>query len=152
MRNVIQHIIILLLSATAVLSCTAELAFNDSAMAPDDRYESDHANGYPIVITGTATDADTGKPIEDIRITATAKDDKGNELLTQKAYTGNDGKFTLRLSFEHSKTTIVAVADDQSGTYASSTHEMMVSGNSIYNIEEGVFYINGCDFHLRKVK
>ncbi len=149
MRNII-HIIILLLSSTAVLSCTAEIAFDNSVMASGDRYDGSQA--FPIVITGTVTDADTGKTLEDIRITATAKDEKGNELLTQKAYTGNDGKFTLRLSFEHDKTTIVAVADDQSGTYAGSTHEMMVSGNSIYNIEEGVFYINGCDFHLKKIK
>ncbi len=143
MKRVIINIISLLLLTTAVLSCSAGLAFDvdDPGMAAPKM--------FPIEITGEVRDIDTGEALEDIRITVHANEE-GETFMTKTTYTGNDGKFSITLAFDNYATTLVAIADDQKGVYESSIHEMLVSWNAVYNIDKGVFIIKGCDFMLKK--
>ncbi len=140
MRNII-HTFILLLSATAVLSCSA--AFD---------IESSYDAGYPLEISGTVTDADTGAPLEEIRINVQAIHQE-TVLHTKTVYTGDNGKFTVFLAFDNFEdpTIFVATAGDKDGKYRTGRHEMIISRNAVYNIDKGVFYIS-CDFHLQKAE
>ncbi len=142
MHRYLLNILLLLLSATAVLSCSASFDMNMNEIGSAGKL-------FPIEISGQATDIDTGEAIEDIRITVHANEN-GNTFLTKTTYTGNDGKFSLSLSFENYATTFVAIADDLNGIYESGTHEMLVSWNAVYNIDQGMFIIKGCDFLLKK--
>ncbi len=142
MHRYFINTIMLLLLATAVLSCSPGMAF-------DMMEEADSiGRQFPVEISGHVTDIDTGEALEEIRITVHANKD-GETFQTKTVYTGNDGKFSIVLQFDSYATTIVAIADDLNGKYAASKHEILVSWNEIYSVE-GVFRINGCDFHLKK--
>ncbi len=134
----------LLLFSTAVLSCKAF----DAEMNPTDGPDMEFA----LSISGTVTDMENPeiKP-EEIKITIDAMQ-RDVVIYTKTAYTDNKGKFTLSLDGFRKPSSIVATADDLKGVYKSSTHEMQISWDADYNIKNGVYYINECNFHLEKAE
>ncbi len=146
MRNVIINIFMLLLSATAVLSCSVGI-MNEPAMNPG-------AMEQYITVTGSASDIETGSPIEEIKITLHASENfaDGQSFLTYKSsYTDNNGKFSINMGPFTSATSFTLSAEDPNGIYERATHDIpLVTWDFDYNISEGTFFVNGCDFHLKK--
>ncbi len=146
MKKHIIYILMLLLFSTAVLSCTAF----DAEMSPTDPEGPDME--FALSISGTVSDIENPeiKP-EDIRITINAMQ-RDVIVYTKTAYTDNKGKFMLSLDGFRKPSSIVATAKDMKGVYKSSTHEMLISWDAYYNIKNGVFYLNECNFHLEKAE
>ncbi len=141
----ILKIFILLLSATAVLSCSAgPMDMNDIS-----------GKERSITITGTASDIDTGRPIQDIRLTmyALENDEDDNKFSTENTSTDNSGKFIIKMTGFKNPTSFMIRAEDPNGIYETGTHEIpLVKWSSSYNVSHGTFYVNGCDFHLKRAE
>ena len=147
-RNILKNILILLLSATAVLSCSEDLT--------EDLYNPSYKEGYAVVISGTASDMDTSLPIEEIRITLKATEELGNDRMKsyeKSSYTDNNGVFTMEVEGFTNPISVKLTAEDPNGIYQSATHEIpMISWESSYNMEGNRFYVNECSFYLEKKK
>lgn len=147
-RNIFKHILILLLSATAVLSCSEYLKADLDD--PSDK------EGYAVVISGTASDMDTSIPIEEIRITLKATEKLGNgkkKSYEKSSYTDNNGVFTIEVEGFMNSISVDLKAEDPNGIYQSATHEIpMISWDSSYNMAGNRFFVNECSFYLEKVK
>ncbi len=142
MRKYIIHILMLLLSATAVLSC-------DVGMNHDMNM---NGGAHTITVIGTASDIDTGKAIEEIKITLNASEE-GNNPANKSAYTDNQGKYTISMSGFTKPAKFTITAEDPKGIYGSSTHEIsLVKWDFTYSSEDGNFFVNGEDFYLKKAR
>ncbi len=139
MMKYITNILILLLASTAVLSCS--MAY--------DMMDQEGEVGYALEISGKVSDAGTGSPIEEIRITVNAMRN-GKEVAEQHTYTDNQGNFMILLNEAGRPSTVVLTADDINGRYVSVRQELMIPWDSSHNIKDGIFYINNCNFHLSK--
>lgn len=148
-RNILKHILILLLSSTAVLSCSADY------MPAEDVFMQD-GKTFTLVISGSASDHGTSIPIEEIRISLKATETlgKGKTKIHEKsAYTDNKGMFSIKAEGFGNPISITLTADDPNEIYMSATYEIpMVSWDSQYNMTGNTFYINDCSFHLEKDK
>ncbi len=146
MRNVLKNILVLLLSSTAVLSCSVGMV-NDPALAP--------GMDLSITVTGTASDIDTNWPLEEIRIILHAEEaiSNGTELLIDKTtYTDNNGRFSITMEGFRSPTSFTISADDPNGVYGGAQIKIpLVTWDFDYNISGGTFYVNDCNFHLKKM-
>lgn len=115
--------------------------------------DEDH-DTYSLVISGTASDLDSGLPLEEVKITLLSKETlpKGKILYTEKsAYTDNNGMFKLQADNFHFTISVTVTAEDPNGNYMNATHEVQqISWDSSYNMHGGTFYINDCNFHLKK--
>lgn len=151
MKKHLINIVILLLSATAVLSCSASDAEPSS---PDIAPDTDGTWG--LVISGTASDKNEAFPLEGMKITlhtAAITEDAEDELFTKTVYTGNRGGFTLEAKGFTTPISCIIMAEDPDGVYASYTHEIpLITWDSSYNMMAGVYYINDCDFYLEKAE
>ncbi len=148
MRYVIINIFMLLLSATAVLSCSVGM-LNEPEMNPGPMEQY-------ITVTGSASDIETGEPIEEVKITLHAAEkftDDSSFLTYKTTYTDNSGNFSINMGPFMSAASFTISAEDPNGVYENATHEIpLVTWDFDYNISEGTFFVNGCDFHLKKVK
>ncbi len=128
----------LLLAMTAALSCNKDIIPEECA----------------ITVTGTASDLITNQPIEEIKLTMYALENGNYEKISiQTTYTDDDGKFTLEMSGFKNPTSFTIKAEDPDGEYEISTHEIpLVTWSSSYNISQGTFYVNECDFYMKKAK
>ncbi len=154
MKNIINTLM-LLLFATAVLSCSVNMAY-DRDPAPE-LPESDYA-GFQIMVTGTVADRDSSPatPLEEIRITLKATENSNDgqpKVSTKTAYTDNKGKFTINMSGFLNPTAFTVTAEDMKGIYETGTHNIpLVTWENNYNMYGATFFVNGCDFHLKKVR
>ncbi len=147
MKNVI-HMFILLLFSTAVLSCSAEMLFDGDMAAPGAADEA----GFSLNVSGTVSDTDSRQPLEDMKITVTARENASDEKITTKTgYTDNLGRYIIQIGGFRSPTSFSIKVEDPTDVYKTFEHYIpMVSWNSDYNMENNVFYINECDFFLKK--
>ncbi len=134
----------LLLFATAVLSCS--VIMND-AMAPG-------TDELSVTVTGTASDIVSGVPIEEIKIILHCSDEvveKDEPIIEKSAYTDDSGKYSIRMSGFSKPVSFLVIAEDPNGVYEPSVLEIpLVDWDSDYSVENGTFFVNGCDFHLKK--
>lgn len=148
-RNILKHILILLLASTAVLSCSPGMVEEI-----EDLKSQTNPYGYNLLISGSASDKDTSLPIEEIKITLTAteKTADGRTISHKKsAYTDNEGVFTLKINGFRGHVTAVLTAEDPNGNYKSATHEIpLITWDSSYNMSDNDFFINDCSFYLEK--
>ncbi len=143
MKKHIINILMLLLSATAVLSCSAGLAFDQVNPSQDSEMY------FSLSISGSVTDIESGLPLEDMHITIYANQGEDN-IYEKTAYTDNKGKFTIAWDGYRKPTSITAVAEDSKNVYSPGRHEMLISWDKNYNYIDGVFYIHDCNFYLQK--
>ncbi len=143
------HIILLLLLATAVLSCSVGLSFEMDMNPPEN-----HGNPFSLTVSGTASDVSTSLPLEEIKITLHAAEpvsENDEYIYKTSAYTNNKGKFSIKMDGFTHPTSFYITAEDPNGIYDSAKHEIpLVSWDSNYNMSDNVFFINGCDFFLKK--
>ncbi len=141
MQKYIIKILLLLLSGAAVLSCSkvADAAFSEE--------------GLKVEIQGIVTDADSDEPLEGIliQILGGAEHVKSVDN-TISTYTGENGRFAIFTLYEDTPnpSKIIATATDLKGEYGSAEQEMVISSSGAYNIGNGIFFINNCNFHLKK--
>lgn len=151
MKKHLINIVILLLSATAVLSCSV---INAEPGSPDIVPDADGTWG--LVISGTASDKNEAFPLEEMKITlhtAAISEDAEEVLFTKTVYTDNRGGFTLEARGFTTPISCIIKAEDPNGIYASHTHEIpLITWDSSYNMMAGVYYINDCDFYLEKAE
>lgn len=111
-------------------------------------------SSYSLIISGSASDIESSLPIEEIKITLTATEisEKGKATEIEKtSYTGSDGLFTLKAEGFTNPVSIILTAEDPNGKYDAATHEIpLISWDSSYNMSGNSFYINDCDFHLKR--
>lgn len=140
---------IMLLASTALLSCSVPDMINDPSMDIG-------GTGNTLVITGTVSDISDDTPLEDIKLTLHATEMTGTANATSgkaTSYTDNKGMFSLRASGFTGEISCIVTAEDLKGTYKSGRNEIpLVRWDMGYNMKDGVFYINDCDFHLEKSK
>ncbi len=146
MKKFLFNIFILLFSATAVLSCTVAM---DMSMREEEMADM----VLSITVTGTTSDVDTNKPIKGIRLTMYALETGNYESLftSETVYTDDSGKFVIKMSGFRNPASFTIKAEDPAGTYEASKHEIpLVTWDSSYSFSHGTFYVNGCDFHMKK--
>ena len=145
MKRFISNIIILLLASTAVLSCSLNMdIINDMTNADRDT--------YMLVVTGTASDLNTGEPIEEIKISLHAAEHGGSgegTLVSKTTYTDNSGRFSISAEGFKSETTCLITAEDPNGKYNKASQEINITWSNI-NMVDGTFYVNDCSFYLEK--
>ncbi len=152
--RIVFNILLLLLSATAVLSCSDGLMQKEE-LPPYTEPGMDDFD-YKIVVTGTASDFDTNPPmpLEEIKIILKACEQRSENytIRTDKtAYTDNNGKFAVSMSGFKGPTSFTVNAEDPHGIYQGATHEIStITWENNYNVTDGVFYVNGCDLYLKK--
>ncbi len=145
MKKHILNILVLLLSSTAVLSCANELAFEEGPSGQES------SMFFTLTISGTVSDTETGTPLEDIKINIEAFRNM-TTVYNKTAYSDNNGRFVITFDGYRKPSSINATAEDQKGIYQPGNHEILIQWDSLYNIEDGIFYINDCDFYLQKNK
>lgn len=148
MKRTLIHIFILLLSTTAVLSCSAEIP--DAFNPPFDYEESPMS----ILITGIVTDNDSGEPLEGISIKFKAFPRSGTEspsVVSDRVYTDNRGIFTIQTAAPEYSLSCILIAEDENSVYDSRSKEIIVtwSGPSFDN-NTNTFVVNDCNFSLTK--
>ncbi len=141
MHKYIIRAMVLLLAATAVLSCSAE-------MGP---LEDSDNKEFSITVTGAVSDLETNKPIRDIQITmyALESNDDESKLTISHESTDESGNFTINMTGFRNPASFTIKAEDPDGIYESSTHEIpLVKWTSSYNVSRGTLYVNDCNFYL----
>ncbi len=144
MRQNIIKIFIAVLVSTAAVSCASEdgiLIFDMELNTKEIDFE----------ISGMVTDKATEKPLENIKILVQAYD-SSNNLYTQTAYTESDGKYWLLFDGKNRPSTIIVQTEDRNGEYESGKLDLVINYKSDINVKDGIFYINNCNFYLKKTE
>lgn len=140
MKKFIANIFILLLSATAVLSCSAEMDMPGDVVPVG-----------AIEVSGAVVDSSTGTPLDEIRITLTTSESNAHEnaVLVKTAYTGSNGLFTIMADGFEGRTSCILIAEDPEGIYESASQTVNITW-SVNNVHQGIFYVNDVNFYLEK--
>ena len=106
--------------------------------------------GGTVVITGSVSDMHTKKPVEGVKIIFSAFEaEKTSPFATQNVYTDSRGIFNLTAEDMASAERCMITADHTD--YASVTKEIIINWGGIsYDADNGIFYVNDCDFHLER--
>lgn len=140
MQKLINIITLWLLSMAAFCSCN-----NIEGHIP-----SLERNGGTVIVTGSVSDIDTKEPVEGVKIIFAAFEaDSSSPVATQNVYTDSRGIFNLRAEDISSAVRCMITADHID--YQNVTKEIIINWNSIsYDADNGIFYVNDCDFHLER--
>lgn len=141
MREKIAHILILLLATTAVLSCSTGITLENPS------------GSAGIEITGAVTDAITGEPLDEIKITLTTIDRSDNESdnFIKTVYTDNKGTFKIISEADKGINSCFLLAEDPDGVYLSDSQTINITWTQS-NMHHGVFYVNDIFFYLEKAE
>ncbi len=151
-KHIAEKIFILLLSATAVLSCSA--AFENEIAPPDSNYDG---TGFSLTASGTVSDIDDNKPLGNIKVTIVASEKTfPYETVTSKnTYTDTEGKYAIRIGVFTEPTSFSITAEDPDRVYYLPTSPYAIpriSWDSDYTMENNVFYVNQCNLFLKKLQ
>ena len=141
LKNVF-NIFILLLFSTAVLSCSE---------GPISEFQPSEEE-LEIVISGAVSDIQTGKPLEEVKITLHAAEFGGNDnvnLVSKTTYTDNTGKYSVSAQGFTYITTCLVTAEDPNGVYVDSSQEIMVTWTAP-NMHGNTFFVNDINFYLER--
>lgn len=149
MKRTILNIMLMLLAATAVLSCSK----GDFDVALDSASPSSERS---ILITGSATDSQTGTGIENIMISFKAyqyEDSGDTPLISEDIYTNSNGIFTLHTDGTDQPLFCILTASDAEGIYETQTKQVIVtwSGTS-FDRHNNMFVVNDCTFIMTKAQ
>lgn len=151
MKKRILNILMLLLSAAVLASCSMEMEpehWGDMMGDKDIR---------SIIITGAVTDASTGQPLEDITIHFKAYPQDipdASPIFTDEVHSTSSGTFTIHASGNiYESLLCVLTAQDAGNIYESKTNQVIVtwSGPS-FDRNSGTFVVNDCTFQLKKAE
>ncbi len=159
MKHIINIVILLLLSATAVLSCDARLMELPPTADDDGGYyqpEPDGTASYSLVISGMAIDVRDSRCLEEIKITVTALEQTGEDSTKEHTvitYTDNSGLYSMKMEGFENPVSCTVTAEDPNGLYGPGTHEIpSIEWDSDYNMQDHIFFVNNCDFYLSKTE
>lgn len=143
LRIISAYLAALLLTSTAVLSCSA---------GAYDMMESPEADmPRSILISGAVSDQN-GNALEDISVTFLVypyDDYTANPLFTETAYTNSLGVYTFRCVGIDTPVRCIVAANDLKQTYQSQINEVIVSWTGdAFDQETNTFVVNNCNFIL----
>lgn len=149
MRKKILNIFMILLAAAVCSSCSVDM-FDGLAldMSSGERLRS-------ITITGAVTDAQSGKPLEDITIYFKAYPQDtpdARPIISTEVHTTSNGTYTIQESEPIDESLLcVLTTQDANGVYESKTNQVIVSWSGLsYDKTSGQFIVNDCSFQLNK--
>lgn len=132
------YIFILLLSILGISSCSMA----DISMLSGEG---------TAIISGMVSDKDTKVPLKDIKIIYEAYDLKGRLIDTKTSYSSGEGVYTIEADGYTSDINCVLTAAGKDKGYSESHIDLSISWSGpSYNIEEGIFIVNDCNFFLTK--
>lgn len=138
-RKSIEIFIFLLCAATA-LSCSTE----DGRLVP--------LQDGVVVITGSVSEAGTGAPLQDVRITLEAKSESDITIDRKTSYSTSDGIFTIRTGRLKKVSRCILTANAKEG-YEDSNIEVVISPDEYsYNPKERILHVNDCNFYMQKTE
>ena len=133
----------LLSVSTAALSCSVDSGSGIHA----DQYE----HSLTMVISGTASDRDSGSPLTDIKICLYASEMVTGKKDTTTVYTDERGYFIIKAEGFSRPVTCTIIAEDKTGEYEAGRQDLNISWNGTsFDEYTGYFYVNDCDFYLGK--
>ena len=143
LKIISAYLAALLLTSTAVLSCSA---------GAYDMMESPEADmPRSILISGAVSDQN-GNALEDISVTFLVypyDDYTANPLFTETVYTNSLGIYTLRCSEINEPVRCIVAANDPKQSYQSQIIEVIVSWTGdAFDQETNTFVVNNCNFIL----
>lgn len=145
MQRSLLHIAILLLTSTAVLSC--------SKAHDTETLESDSAlEGNKVLISGIVSDED-GNTLEGISIQLFEFLNSNEEVPVNsiKTYTDKLGYFSLYADGDSQPMICHVIAFDPSGSYKSQTRIILVNwAGPTYDNDARMFVVNDCNFVMTK--
>lgn len=148
MTRFFKKLLTLTLLAISATSCSLALLSDESEKLDGD---------LKIVVTGVASDVISNTPLTGIKITFSAYKENSISILplaSQTVYTNSDGIYTIQAEgFSEAITcTITAESIEQDEVqYEEITSKIVVtwSGDS-FDEETGTFFVNDCNFQLKK--
>lgn len=148
MTRFFKKLLTLTLLAISATSCSLALLSDESEKLDGD---------LKIVVTGVASDVVSNTPLTGIKITFSAYKENSISILplaSQTVYTNSDGIYTIQVEgFSEAITcTITAESIEQDEVeYEEITSKIVVtwSGDS-FDEETGTFFVNDCNFQLKK--
>lgn len=148
MTRFFKKLLTLTLLAISATSCSLALLSDESEKLDGD---------LKIVVTGVASDVVSNTPLTGIKITFSAYKENSISILplaSQTVYTNSDGIYTIQVEgFSEAITcTITAESIEQDEVqYEEITSRIVVtwSGDS-FDEETGTFFVNDCNFQLKK--
>lgn len=148
MTRFFKKLLTLTLLAISATSCSLALLNDDSEKLD---------GNLKIVVTGVASDVASNKPLKGIKISFSAYTENSLSILplaSQTVYTNSEGIYTIHAEgFSDAITcTITAQSTDQDEViYEEQTNKIVVtwSGDS-FDKETETFYVNNCNFQLKK--
>lgn len=148
MTRFFKKLLTLTLLAISATSCSLALLSDESEKLDGD---------LKIVVTGVASDVVSNTPLTGIKITFSAYKENSISILplaSQTVYTNSDGIYTIQAEgFSEAITcTITAESIEQDEVeYEEITSKIVVtwSGDS-FDEETGTFFVNDCNFQLKK--
>ncbi len=149
MKRMAIYLLFMLLTSTAVLSCSTGLFDKDASAMPSE-------NPRTILITGSAIDSQSGSPLENITISFKAypyEDPEASPVSTVEVHTNSKGTFSLHAEGATQKLLCILVAKDKEGLYESQTKQVIVTwtGTS-FDRYNNIFIVNDCKFNLEKTR
>lgn len=145
LRVISAYLSALLLTSTAVLSCSA--GAYDMMASPDAEMPRS------ILISGAVSDQ-SGNTLEDIAVTFQAypiDDSSASPLFSVTEYTNSLGVYTLRCAGIDTPVRCIIAANDQKQAYQSQINEVIVSWTGdAFDQETNTFVVNNCNFILAR--
>jgi hypothetical protein len=112
----------------------------------------DFAGSGTVVISGTISDTDTKQPLENVNMDFQAFDSRNSEFrpdYNQKVSTDSKGFFRITATGFTSSITCIVTAEAEGYNKEQKEVHINWSGTS-FDEETATFYVNDCDFHLKK--
>lgn len=145
LRVISAYLSALLLTSTAVLSCSA--GAYDMMASPDAEMPRS------ILISGAVSDQ-SGNTLEDISITFQVypyDDSSASPIFSETAYTNSLGIYTLRCVGIDTPVRCIVAANDPKQAYQSQINEVIVSWTGdAFDQETNTFVVNNCNFILAR--
>ena len=105
-----------------------------------------------IIISGIISDKDSGKALKDIQVIYEAYSLRGKLIDTKTVYSSSDGTYTIESNGYTTEINCSLKASDSKNIYSAGEVEINVDWEgSPFNIEDGSFVVNNCNFYLKKL-
>ncbi len=105
---------------------------------------------FQMAISGRVSDLETGEGLPYMKIVVETYQNDNEAYPPKTAYTNDQGDFTVRFDGYKRPTSVIATAIDSDSLYIPDRREILISWNDKYNIHDGVYRLNGCDFYMKK--
>lgn len=104
-----------------------------------------------VVVSGIVSDKSSTSPLNDMKIVFEAYSTRGKLIDTQTVYSSSDGTYTVESSGYTSEIKCILKASDSSKSYTNGKIELHVDWDgSPFNKETNTFFVNNCNFYMKK--